>query len=840
MQPRRITRALSPLQAGLLACLLLCFQAANALPPGDSRNATQDERQNVSAIPQSAGSATRANGSADRTNEATEFTEDATRAKPSEAEYWSNRVSQSLQEQGMLRERSSDKLYFELNRAFDRHAKALDKLLKGEASSEAASSSGGSPATRFKPYRAPETVDEFYQTLQVMHDQSLVLLEHLSPAIRKEELGTGVNGVKRARREIGFLRLTLIYRITKAPSVVENIIRDFGIAPLPTIGGGLRILLVCMIFYYWHRWAPSTLLRLRENLMAARPRSRRNLKLVKLIWYFDQVRSPIAWLVFVNVLFSFTRDPAIKFFIDVGEVAINWILLTWFAVLLVNALIARSSTSMRDAKAEITLQSLKLVGLWIIISGVNLDLITRYAGEGTVFAWTQLFNQTLLVLMILRLLVLWRPHIYEILEQETQQNFITEAVLRHHGGISSYIYTVFGAIYLLRLTISKRFYEWIADFSTGQQILDSILGIEMAKASLKQKGDEELTPITEDLEEKLLQRSENIIRQVGNATLKAILAGAEKETGGLLVLVSESGGGKSVILQRAAMETSIRSLLVTCPKEGFDALIKELARKLHIDSEEPKRRVVYEEIRQKEIKMLLIDDIHRVIKPYVGGQEAVDKIVEIYMQCPNLFLVVSLNNATWQFIQRARASKIFDQNVIFLQPWSSDQIGSLIKNSCEVAGIEPDFSKLYIPRQFDDNNFDNPKDRAFSGFIRILHGASGGNPRIALGLWTKSLYVNKRGKIIATLPQLPAVDELDSINLNVLLVLRIICQTEFVTKEDIINSLQITEAEVIGALRLCLFNNWIEQEDDYYQLNWYWRKVITRVLVRKNLMPRSF
>jgi len=44
---------------------------------------------------------------------------------------------------------------------------------------------------------------------------------------------------------------------------------------------------------------------------------------------------------------------------------------------------------------------------------------------------------------------------------------------------------------------------------------------------------------------------------------------------------------------------------------------------------------------------------------------------------------------------------------------------------------------------------------------------------------------------------------------------------------------------VVNALRISINNEWVEVIDGgYYQITWYWRKVITRVLSRQNLMPR--
>ena len=92
---------------------------------------------------------------------------------------------------------------------------------------------------------------------------------------------------------------------------------------------------------------------------------------------------------------------------------------------------------------------------------------------------------------------------------------------------------------------------------------------------------------------------------------------------------------------------------------------------------------------------------------------------------------------------------------------------------------------------------------------------------------------------VVRLPRLPSSSELDNATLTVLLVLRVICQSEVISLKDIVKSLQLTEAEVYGAIRLIMLNEWVDCIDEvYYSINWYWRKEIIRVLARKNLMAR--
>lgn len=756
--------------------------------------------------------------------------------KPTEAQYWRSKLEKKLNDWGDSESENANVLYLELSNALDN---SIDRYKQQPWISMATGIDN--PATHSSPYLAASDKKALYNVIDTLYEGRLKLLENMTVRSKREAIGTGLAGVNQLYRELAFLKVTLHYRVDELPIFLNSLIEERIAAPLPTIGNTLKLILIIIAFNYWRRWAPDGLVSLRKSLMKKTPRTKRQLRLTKLVWYFDQIKTPISWLVLFNVIFSFIQNPNITFFIEVAEVFVNWILISWIAVLLTHAIISRSSRTLKEERGSLILRSLKYIGVWAIFTGLTLSLISNYLGEGTLYSWMTLLNQILFFALLLRLLNIWRPVIQEECEEESQQNFITQAVQEQHKGLLGIIYNALGSAYLIKINSSKLFIDWIANFNTGQQMLESLLGLEMAKAYQKQKIDPDAQPLPPEIEQKLLSCGDTIMELQGSSVLKSILARAENGPGGAVIVVGETGVGKTTLLQRATKAIEKRSIMVSCPKEGFDALIQELARKLHVDSKEPTRRIVFEELRLKNIEVLVIDNLHWLIRPYVGSQGNLDKLSEIFAHAPNLLCVMSLNSSTWQYILRARADRIFDKSVLRVPLWTSDQIATLIRNSCEAAEITPDFSNVVIPRQYDDNNFDDPKERSFSGFIRILHGAATGNPQVALGLWVKSLYLDKNNNVIARLPRLPTSDALDNASLTLLLVLRVICQTEVITLDDIVKSLQMHRQEVEGAIQLSIFNRWVDViDEEYYQLSWYWRKVIMKVLARQNLMPRSY
>ena len=176
---------------------------------------------------------------------------------------------------------------------------------------------------------------------------------------------------------------------------------------------------------------------------------------------------------------------------------------------------------------------------------------------------------------------------------------------------------------------------------------------------------------------------------------------------------------------------------------------------------------------------------------------------------------------------------------IELTPWTQEQISELIETRCRWAGIEPDFSEIDIPHQYDDIDYESLDERTRAGFYRILSNASAGNPSVALRLWGDSLAVTDDERILVqVLPQVFGGDQLEKANLSVLLILRVIIQSEMTTSDDIAESLQLASSVIDNGIRFALLRGWIEETDGYYNITWRWFRPINRVLTRQNLLSR--
>ena len=192
--------------------------------------------------------------------------------------------------------------------------------------------------------------------------------------------------------------------------------------------------------------------------------------------------------------------------------------------------------------------------------------------------------------------------------------------------------------------------------------------------------------------------------------------------------------------------------------------------------------------------------------------------------------------AATQYVVRARGERGILDKVVLLQPWTEEEIGTLIAKRTAAAGIDPDFDPLVLPRQLDEMVYEVEGDRKRAGFSRILWDSSDGNPAVALRLWCESLMVDDTGKVVVQLfPQRETAD-LEGLNLTARFVLRSIVQMEYAKPEVIVDALRLPPADIRAAIRHALVRGYIEEGEGWLSIAWPWYRSITRMLARQNLL----
>ncbi len=683
-----------------------------------------------------------------------------------------------------------------------------------------------------------ETVGGIYATATALYGTRIRLLEHVTPEFRTGVTGAGLIGVRELKGEIEQLTLHVRFQALSIPREVANWQKILMRAPLPIIGHTLELVFALVVFFWWRRWAASGLAISRRKLLDARPRKRRNLRIAKFIWYVDRVRSPLEWLVVLAVFFSVVDFPIQDELEKAPWTVAEWVLLSWFAVALINAMAARGIAGLSGETAVLRLRSLKLVAAWLVVLGLGLTLAEEYTGRGTIYAWFWMLFKVLSLPMAILLIVMWRSEIFRQLENEPKYPAWIRNALQHKRGLRSYVSAAVASPYLITVRLQQQAFRAISGLEWGRRLQANLYKRELSreKARLGTLGGK---PISAELRDQLLVGRGQIIDKVARGELARLVKLVEDDRGVVAVIVAERGCGKSLLLQRLATKFERQVLIFDCPPAGYEAFQKAFACALDLSEDKASSEEIAGGLEKCGARLIGIDNFHRLIRPVKGGRQGLDRLSQLFRETGGRILwVLTIDKLTWNFLNSVRAERAVTPAILKLPFWTEEQIGDLIAQRCRDADIAPDFGQLILPRYDDDAGQETLAERNRLAFYRLLWDAADGNPAVALRLWADSLAITEDGKFVVHLPSPSETSEIERLTPTQLLVLRVIAQSELIARNEVVESLRFSEANVGNAILVSLQQGWIEEVDGRYRLSWDWYRTITRVLVRRNFLYR--
>lgn len=806
-------------------------QHGQPLRPEDSSNAKQREADaDISVKPSNTGAEkkTRPQGTPIKSSTHNETApvsgaETQTRAElPIILGQWESRIEALLDDisTGKKKREQADKLYVELISVLIAKHQSLKDAVSQRTLNEA--------------------IETLYAEVNGLYDMRVWLLQEVTPELQGRVTGFDIDGVQELKGEIKHVVLHFRYMLWATPQAARQFIDELIQAPLPTLGKVLVLGLALMLFRWWRRWARDGLSRMRRRRLDMQPRKPIDLYFARFLWYLERVRNPLEWLVLFSVFFSVFNITEIQSILELLWTSVWWVLLARFMVVLINAMAARGTAGLKIDSSGLRLRSLKLLALWLLILGLGLAITEDLAGQGTLYAWVwNLFK--FLTLPVLALLVIWwRSEIFRRIEVETRQPAWVQAMLQHRKGLKSYLSAAVGGIYL----IAHQFRQWIlrriTTFEGGRHLIANLTRREAIRESERQIQMDRGKTIPMELRNRLLAKDGMIVDSVARKELTRLVELADQNQSGTTAIIAERGGGKTSLLQRLALKAEGKAVIFDCPPGGFDAFYQALAGALGVTGTEISSYEIEKRLKETDIQVVGIDNLHRLSRPVMGGQKDINRSSELVRGIQvDVLWVLGLDRAAWQYISRIRSEQMVLLEVLELPLWTEEQIGDLIDLRCTEAGISPDFGNLVLPRQLDEVDYETHEERNRRGFSRILWNAAEGNPAVALQIWVDSLSVSPDGKIIVNIPRLPDTRELEGVNITVLLVLRVITQSGLAAQDDIIESLRLPMADVLRAVRFSMQRGWIEEINGRYRLTWKWFRSITLVLSRQNLLPRK-
>lgn len=777
-------------------------------------------------------------------------------------EWWSKRIDRLIREieLGQTPREKADEAYLNLKRVLRYYRKALlnlldaaesvDDPLKGELKipvpqnkeiQRLVKSANVLASSEGYTLKTPGRVIDLYNAVNSLYWTRERLLHVVNLELWAKSTGTNESGVNELMGEFEQIRLRFELSQLKIRALFERLPDYLKQIPLQAIGNLFHLALIFLLIYWWRRWAKSGLPMLVSTLMNARPRRKAFLKLARFIWYIDKVRAPVEWMIITLGVFSIldVRGFGISIFYEFGAIIFKWIFLAWLAVVIIDARAERLTIRSDPQASAIRIRTIRFLAVYVVLLGLCLNLARNYTGEATLHEWVLRIFGILLVPLGLLLLSIRRPDIQRQMEQEVQKPKWVANILASEKGFMRYRFALLGALYLLVLKSQRRIISTINELESGRRFLANFLYRESVRQYERKESDEG-RPVSTPLRDTLLDGQGSTYDKYARQELKELVNLLEQGVGGIVAVIGERGIGKSIFVERVMEKSRLPFLIVECAiGEGFNEYLKAFSERLGLTDDEASIDMINHKLEELDIKVIVIDNLHRISRPAMGGMAELLKFRELIDQLGrDVFHIVTLDRIAWQYLSRVRAKKRYLEQVVMLPPWTENQVADLIQLKVQAAGIEPDYSRFTLPALFDEAVYPTLDERRRYGFSRILWSATDGNPEIALRLYIKSLAVLEDGRIIVKMPIPPKIDQLDAAGIELLLMLRVIAQSGYASPEEVRDCLGLPLDDVINSFRVMRWRGWIESVDGYFRITWNWYRPVTRMLIRQNLIER--
>lgn len=674
-----------------------------------------------------------------------------------------------------------------------------------------------------------ERASALLEEVNTLNRERLGLLPVLSADKREAITGFTSAGWDQARSEARHLSLILRYHQHVAVSWVQAV-RSGGSGGVSAWSTTFVLLplALCLGVFVWGRRKTQPFLRWADVRLAADDRAERRSRPSigrRAVHLLLELHRPLEWALFFLTVSWWVLPAGARDLLEVQLLSsmVAWTLAGSLVVNLVNALIAGSAGPPQPLEAtetgKLRLRSLQLVGRTVTAFALILVLSTRLVGEGTIHSWVLSMCWFAAIPVFLMLVKWWRSIVFERLERLRKKTPLQAWILTNRSGWKSFGAAMVGAVQLFTTGALKLGRSWLAGFELARRLHAYLFKRELERIGEGQVR-EEFTALAEAAFEKLDPERPfaHWLHCPADSVRDALSKRALARQGALVAVIASRGSGKSSLL-RAIGQNVPDARVLTC---GPAMSIADLG---------PATDVVP--------SILLVDDAHALIEPRIGGLARFDEVVAFARaRSDKVTWVFSIDATVWPLIRRARdARPLFDETYV-LSPWNEVQLGALLADRCEAAGIVPEYDGLLdrLPPGSDEIDRQDALQAKRSGYERMLWDHVGGNPGLALEAWRTSLAQDEAGTIHVRPLRVPDITALEQLPDSSLFVLRAVLQLAPTGVERLAQATRLRPEEVLQDLRFGTAQGYYEDQSGRVRVAWPWLRAVLRLLERRQLL----
>jgi hypothetical protein len=473
---------------------------------------------------------------------------------------------------------------------------------------------------------------------------------------------------------------------------------------------------------------------------------------------------------------------------------------------------------------KLRLRSLRLVGRTVVGFTLILVLSARLVGRGTIHSWVLSSCWFAAIPLILLLVRWWRGTIFGRLERIRKKTALQAWVLARRTGWRSFAAAMLGAVELLASGTWKLLRGWGSRFESVRRVHAYFFRREIERL----RGERVLqdrAPLHAALLAELDpgRPLDRWLACPADELLDALVS--DRDGRRVVLIVGARGMGKSSLLRAAAARLE-DSAFVECTPATTLADVRRAAADANVPGASLPRA-------------LLLDDVHRLVQPRVGGFARFDELMAfVRTHAPNVAWALSVDASMWPLIRLARDFVPLFDAVHVLSPWTEGQIGTLVAARCEQVGIAASYADLVdeLPPGADELDRLDALEAKRAGYQRMLWDHAAGNPGLALEAWRASLLQDPAGGVHVRTLQVPDVAFLDRLPDSSLFVLKAVLQSAPAAVETVARVTRMHPNEVSQNFRIGCAQGLFEERDGGVRVTWAWIREVTRLLERRHLL----
>ncbi|WOH37115.1 AAA family ATPase [Thalassotalea fonticola] len=648
---------------------------------------------------------------------------------------------------------------------------------------------------------------------------------------------TKLNGINEAKLEFDYVRLQILIIFKATFQRVIEIPERFTLAPVDIFINLVMIFIAIVVLKKWRSWAKLGLPQWRQKILAVRPRTSGRMKAARAIWYFENTRTPIEWLLFVNFILSSIDIVQIQILIDVISTLTFWLCLTYFVFSFLSKMIERGKQNVLKNITKNQSSSLKVVVWWAGWYKLSFELTGIFIANGTIFAWLETLFRLLLLPVYIFFILQWRKDCFNYIDEERDAPELIKKMITERKGIKGFIFANVALVFVIYFVATKVFLSLISKVESGRRITAEIYRKKLLNDNTelleKTKSAANLYP---DIYQILIDSDNSNVASVFEGPVSKVMTMLENKERSHIAITGERGIGKTHFLQDLAKQHG-KAITLNCT-EDFSDILQSVKDQLGLEGENIKTSEIVKALKEQEIDLVLLDNCHRLLTAEASGQREIRRLYGWINELKGLALwVLTFDSSSWSLLNALGIATGFFSTNIQLKSWTEDQISDLFELRCKEAEIDIDFAQLVIPRQLADIEDDSIESRNKSGIYRIIWGYADGNPAVACRAFANSIIYSE-GKLVAKLPISPNGKIIEHFDINSLLVLRVLCQFGRCSVNDIVKNLRLHGLVVNSALAACVAQGIVEQVNGRFQITWFWFRTASKYLARQNLLTR--